>query len=69
MRMNMLYKAWLLVGVSVAAMQPLLLGRSSAPSSAVGCKDSHRTLTPRNPRRTADGHIAPGQAIVQAKFN
>jgi hypothetical protein len=66
--MNLLCKTWLLVSLSAAAVQPLLLAQSPAPSHTLGCEESHRILTPRNPRLAADGRILAGQAIVQARL-
>ncbi len=66
--MKVLCKTWLLASLSAAAMQPLLFAQSPEPSHTLGCAESHRIITPRNPRMDTDGNILTGQAIVQAKL-
>jgi hypothetical protein len=66
--MKVLCKTWLFAFMSVAAMQSLLSAQSAEPSHTLGCTESHRLVTPRNPRLGADGNILAGRAIVQAKL-
>ncbi len=66
--LNALCKIWILASISVAAMQPLLSAQSREPSHAPGCEESHRVITPRNPRVGTDGNILAGQAIVQMRL-
>lgn len=66
--MNGLCKTWLLIALSVAGMQPLLLAQSPEPSQPLGCTESHRVIAPKNPHMGTDGNILAGQVIIQAKF-
>ncbi len=50
-------------------MHSLLLAQSPTLPNTLGCEESHRTLTPRDPHRApADYKILPGQALVQARL-
>ncbi len=64
----MIGEAWLFCLLMTVGSPPCLLAQSPVTSGTPGCKESHRTVTPRNPRLAADGRILPGQAFVQARL-
>jgi hypothetical protein len=66
--MKVLCRIWLFGFISAAAIQSLLPAQPPEPSHALGCAESYRLVTPRNPRLGADGNILAGQATVQAKL-
>lgn len=66
--MKTLCKAALLASLLVTATPPYLLAQSPATVPASGCEETHRKIAGKNPPRTANGIIVPGQAIAQLRL-
>ena len=66
--MKTLCKAVLLASLLVTATPPYLLAQPPAAVPASGCEETHRKIAGKNPRRTTNGIIVPGQAIAQLRL-
>jgi hypothetical protein len=66
--MTALQKLLLLLLCVVGIQTESLAFVQSATSPKMECKREHRVIAPKTPSRTADGSIAPNQALLQAKF-
>ncbi len=57
----------LLAPLLLAVLQAAAIAQTSERPVVQNCEDFHRSVVPRDPLTTANGDIAPGQVIVQAR--
>lgn len=58
----------MLVCLLVVFASPCLFSQSATIPGAGPCKVVHRVIVPKNPARSSDGDILPGQSITQARI-